>query len=316
MQTLFHKVGKSLTFGLAFALLSSATAPPPGNDAAGAQQGASWEQGRSAAWELAQQSKLSSAIAALRPQRPSVVDAYVVAIGLDSDEVFEREATQAAKVLSRRYDAVGRTILLAADSVVAPNGSPAFLSAALAAVATKMNVDEDVLILYTTSHGGPDIGLAYRDRVNGYGLIAPRRLAALLTELKIKRRVVMISACYSGQFVETLASSDTAIVTAADNDRTSFGCAPGNDWTFFGDALINHHLRKPAKFETASRDAIALIGTWEFAEGLTASKPRLFIGENAKVWLALLEQRIPAGATTMVGRPAIGALDEKIATAP
>lgn len=316
MTTRFHKLGKAITLGFVFLALSSATTQIPGNDVAGAQQGASWEQGRSAAWELSQQKRLSAAIAGLKPQRPGVVDAYVVAIGLDSDDVFEREATQAAAVLSRRYDGVGRTILLAADSATAPNGSPAFLSTALAAVASKMNLKEDVLILYTTSHGGPDIGLAYRDGVHGYGLIAPKRMADLLNELKIERRVVMISACYSGQFVEALASPDTAIVTAADNDRTSFGCAPGNDWTFFGDALINHHLRKPVKFETASQEAISLIGTWEFAKGLTASKPRLFIGEKAKVWLALLERRIPAGATAMVGKPAIKALDDEIAAVP
>ncbi len=316
MTTGFHKVGKVAALASAFLCLSSATSQAPGNDVAGAQQGASWEQGRSAAWELSQKRRLSAALATLKPQRPGVVDAYVVVIGLDSDEVFEREATQAAKVLARRYDAVGRTILLAADSASAPNGSPAFLSIALAAVAAKMNLKEDALVLYTTSHGGADVGLAYRDRVNGYGLIAPKRMAELLSELKVERRLVMISACYSGQFVDALASPDTAIVTAADNDRTSFGCAPGNDWTFFGDALINHQLRKPQKFEAASNEAITLIGTWEFSQGLTPSKPRLFIGDKAKVWLGLLEQRIPLAATAKVGRPAIDEIAEAAAVVP
>ena len=316
MTSRFHKFGQAATLTAAFLLLSSATAPTPSNDIAGAQRGASWEQGRSAAWELSQQRKLNIALATLKPQRPGVVDAYVVVIGLDSDEVFEREATQTAKVLSRRYDGVGRTILLATDSATAPNGSPAFLSTALAAVAAKMDLKEDALILYTTSHGGPDIGLAYRDRVNGYGLIAPKRMADLLSELKIERRLVMISACYSGQFVDALATPDTAIVTAADNDRTSFGCAPGNDWTFFGDALINHHLRQPQKFEAASQAAIALIGTWEFSNGLTPSKPRLFVGEKAKAWLSLLEKRMPVVATAKVGRPAIEVLSDETAAAP
>ncbi len=316
MTSRFHKAGKAATLAITFLMLSSATAQPPGNDVAGAQKGASWEQGRSAAWELDQQRRLSVALATLKPQRPGVIDAYVVVIGLDSDEVFEREATQAAKVLARRYDAVGRTVLLAADSATAPNGSPAFLSTALAAVAAKMNLKEDALILYTTSHGGQDIGLAYRDHVFGYGLIAPKRMADLLSELKIERRVALISACYSGQFVDALASPDTAIMTAADNDRTSFGCSPGNDWTFFGDALINHQLRKPQKFAIASQEAMALISTWEFSQGLTPSKPRLFIGEKAKVWLGLLEQRIPAVATAKVGRPAINSLVEEAAVLP
>jgi hypothetical protein len=40
------------------------------------------EQNRSANWYLAQHKKLSDAINALQPQRPGVVDAYVLSIGL------------------------------------------------------------------------------------------------------------------------------------------------------------------------------------------------------------------------------------------
>jgi hypothetical protein len=295
-------VGASLCTSLC---VGAALAQSPGGDIEGANKGVSWEAGRSPAWDLAQSQKLVSALAALKPQRAGVVDAYVIVIGLDADPVFGRESAETAKVLARRYDAVGRTILLSAGSATAPNGSPPHLSAALAAVAAKMNLKEDALILYTTSHGAPGIGLAYRDGTSGYGMIAPGRLAELLADLKIERRLVMVSACYSGQFVTALATPASAIVTAADDDRTSFGCAPGNDWTFFGDALINHELRKAQPLEAAANAAITLISGWELSKGLTSSKPRLFIGEEAKAWLALLEKRMPAGTTAKVGRPSI-----------
>ncbi|MFM9852733.1 MAG: C13 family peptidase [Sphingomonadaceae bacterium] len=305
MQRTVKQLVVSSALVAASLLLGSATCQSNKSPEEGAGQGASWEQGRSATWELSQQKRLASALLSLKPQRPGVIDAYLVVVGLDADPVFGREAAEAAKVLARRYDAVGRTILLSAGSPTAPNGSPAFLAASLAAVAAKMNLKEDALVLYTTSHGGHDVGLAYRDGENGYGLIAPQRMAALLAELKIERRLVMISACYSGQFVGALAHPDTAIVTAADDDRTSFGCAPGNDWTYFGDALINNELRKRQPFEKAAAAATALISSWEFAEGLTPSKPRLFIGESARLWLAKLEARIPPGTTPKVGRPAL-----------
>ena len=48
---------------------------------------------------------MTRALATLQPQRKGVVDAYVVTVGLDSDPVFGREAREAGKVLSRRYDA-------------------------------------------------------------------------------------------------------------------------------------------------------------------------------------------------------------------
>src|SRR3546814_18008485 len=74
---------------------------------------------------------------------------------------------------------------------------------------------------------------------------------------------LLLSACHAGVFVPFLRSPDTAIVTAASADRTSFGCRAQNDWTFFGDALINHALRKPQPLMVAAEEARRLIRTEE-----------------------------------------------------
>jgi hypothetical protein len=274
-------------------------------DVANAQKGMSWDQGHTAKWHLDQQKKLAAAFAAIKPQRSGVIDAYVLSIGLDADPVFGREAIETAKVLTRRYDAAGRSVLLASGTTTAPDGSPPNLAAALAAIAERMDKAEDVLVLYATAHGAPGIGIVYKDGETSYGMVAPERLRGLLDEVGITRRLIIVSACYSGQFVDALAAPDTVVLTAADNDRTSFGCTPSNDWTYFGDALINHKLRTAAKLEPAANDAYKLISEWEFAEGLTSSKPRLFVGAAAKTWLATLEARIPAGDTPRVGRPSV-----------
>ncbi|MFX5684818.1 C13 family peptidase, partial [Acinetobacter baumannii] len=76
-----------------------------------------------------------------------------------------------------------------------------------------------------------------------------------LDGLGIKRRVVILSACFAGVFVPVLASDDTAVLTAASSDRTSFGCQADADWTFFGDALVNHALRKAQPLDAAAREA-------------------------------------------------------------
>ena len=192
-----------------------------------ADQGLAIERDRSAAWTLAEHRRLAVALAAVGPQRRGVVDAYVVAVALDSDPVFGREAREAAKVLSRRYDAAGRTLVLAgtdgrADSAL-PMGSPNAIAAALARVAERMDPDEDVLVLYTTSHGAP-YGIVYNDGDQGYGAVSPTRLWSMVSQLGIRNRLVLVSACHAGVFVPMLASDDTAIVTAASADRTSFGC--------------------------------------------------------------------------------------------
>lgn len=297
------KIWVAVCLHLAAAGAASAQISP--NEISGAQKGFAWEAGHSAAWHLAQHRKLAAAIATLRPQRPGIIDAYVIVIGLDSDPVFGREAAEAAKVLARRYDAVGRTILLASGVDNLPDGSPSHFAVSLAAIAAKMNTAEDAIIIYATAHGAPGIGVVYRDGEKSYGTIAPLRISALLDELGIKRRMTLISACYSGQFIGGLANRDSVIVTASDDDRTSFGCAPANDWTFFGDALINTALRKAMLFEPAAAEAFALINEWEVGKGLTSSKPRIFVGDQAKLWLAALEKRIPPGTTPKVGRPSV-----------
>ncbi len=281
----------------------------PSEIARAADVGTSIERARSAAWHLAEHRRLATALGRIGPGRKGVVEAFVLSVGLDSDPVFGREAREAGRVLARRYGASARTITLAGSDGSAPSrlamGSPANIAAALARIAELMG-PEDVLILYTTSHGAP-FGIVYNDGDAGFGMIGPARLARLLADAGIANRLLLISACYAGVFVPTLVTETTAIVTAAAADRTSFGCEADNDWTFFGDALVNHALRKPQPLATATTEATAMIGKWEVDAALTPSLPQTYVGSKAQLWLDRLERTLPL-ATTPVGKPATDAL--------
>lgn len=257
---------------------------------------------------LAQRRRLDAALSALQGQRRGTVDAYVISIALDSDPVFAREAREVGKVLSRRYNADGRTLVLAGpdgEDDGLPRGSITALMVALASLAEKMDPAEDVLVLYTTSHGMPQ-GLAYHYQDSGYGVLSPRLLKDTLTELGIEKRLLLLSACFSGVFVPELASEDTAIITASAANRTSFGCKPDNDWTFFGDALVNRAMRKPQGLVMAHREALLSIADWESRMRLPASLPQARIGNTAMAWLSALEARMPLTATDPVGKPSMG----------
>lgn len=288
------------------ALVSGST---PAEIGASLDLGPNLERGRSARSELAEHRRLSGALAALAPQRRGVVDAYVVAIGLDSDPVFGREAREAGKVLSRRFDAAGRTLVLAGGDgrggAALPRGSLHALSLSFARIAELMDPDEDVLVLYSTGHGAT-YGLTYHDGDEGYGVLTPARLAALLDELRMRNRLLILSACYSGIFLPALWSETTAVFTAASASRTSFGCAADNDWTFFGDAMVNRALRKPQPLAGASAEAARLVGEWESAKGVQPSYPQAAIGSRVDSWLKPLEARMPKTATQPVGKPAAG----------
>ena len=270
------------------------------------EAGPELQRGFSAAHIREQQRRLDSALTALQPHAPGTPDAYVVTIALDSDPVFAREAREAGRVLAARYGAQARTLVLAGPDGVrddAPHGSITALVLALSHIGSLMDSSEDVLVLYTTSHG-LDLGLAYHYGDSGYGVLSPARLKAALEEAGIRRRVLILSACYSGVFVPALASPDTAILTAAASTRTSFGCAAENDWTFFGDALINRALRQPVSLDEAARMAGRSVAEWEIKARFLASLPQVSIGADAKGWLPQIEANMPQFASAPVGRPA------------
>lgn len=254
-----------------------------------------------------QRRRLDSALATLQPQRPGTVDAYVVSIALDSDPVFAREARETGRVLASRYQGEGRTLTLAGPDGTRDDlakGSIESLLVSLAQIADLMDPSEDVLVLYTTSHGNK-LGLAYHYGDTGYGLLSPARLKSVLEELGIERRILILSACHSGVFVPALATRDTAILTASAAERNSFGCQPENDWTFFGDALINRQLRKPQSLKDAARAAALQIAGWETQKRLLASLPQSAFGAGVSEWLPALEARGPQVASEPVGRPAV-----------
>ena len=281
---------------LALILTASAATPQIHQPPAGAPFGPQEEQ------------RLDTALRRLAPQRPGTVDAYVIAIALDSDPVFAREARAAGDDRQRRYDAVGRTLILAGSGGdsdrPSPSGSPASLVRAMARIAELMDESEDVLVLYSTSHGTP-LGLTWREGDRDMASITPKQMREWLDRHGIRNRLLILSACFSGIFVPGLQTSNSVIVTAAARDRISFGCFADNDWTFFGDAMINHALRKPQSLGAAYAEATALVSEWERRFEVTPSQPQIFLGAASAHWLAPLERRMPRSATEPVGRPAV-----------
>jgi hypothetical protein len=256
--------------------------------------------------QLSDHRRITAALAALKPQRRGVVDAYVLVVALDADPVFGREAREAGRVLARRFDAAGRTLVLAGDEgadKAAAAGSPHHLALGLARAAELMDRDEDVLVLYSTGHGTANRGLNYKDMSRGVGLITPLRFAQLLDPLGFRNRLIVLQACYSGQFIPVLEAPRTVVATAAAEDRSSFGCTPGNDWTFFGHALVNRAMRKPASFAEQFNQAAELIAGWEAKSAMVPSNPQIRVGSEAGQWLSALDARSSKAVTAPVGRP-------------
>lgn len=248
--------------------------------------------------EARQKDLIDQALAGLQPQRPGVHDVYVMTAGLWSDHVFENEAAGAADILTERYGAKGRTLLLATNYAPTGRGLPAatpeHLVAAFARIGAQMDKDEDIFVLFMTSHGGPNSGIALRDRERMDYTMSPDNLRGALDKAGIKKRVLILAACYSGQFVPAFRDDpNTILLTAASKDRPSFGCQPERDWTYFGDALFNRALRAGGGLVPAFQRARKQIAQWEAADGSQPSDPQIYVGAEAAKLLGEVEQNFP-----------------------
>jgi hypothetical protein len=128
----------------------------------------------------------------------------------------------------------------------------------------------------------------------------------MLSSLGIRNRLLILQACVAGQFMPVLKSPTTIVVTAAAADRSSFGCQAGNDWTFFGDALINHAFRQPLPLDVQLQRASALIAAAERHQRLTPSNPQVSTGSDTAKWLSRLEEREPKSTSEPVGQSVLG----------
>ena len=157
-----------------------------------------------------------------------------------------------------------------------------------------MDRDEDILFLYLTSHGSHDHHLSTQLWPLELQDIDPAMLKRALDKSGITWRVVVVSACYSGGFIEPLKDGNTMIMTASDAENTSFGCSDDSDFTWFGKALFVEELRGTFSFPIAFKQAAASIVKREKNEGEDTSNPQMYLGANIRQRLPLLEARLKA----------------------
>lgn len=244
----------------------------------------------------AQNRLLQASAARLAPQRPGVEDLFFVgAAGYADEDVFLNEASLAAEMIRTRYDADGHVVLLSNNPRTVrtlPLASATSLRQSLLAVAKTMDVEEDVLFLFLTTHGGEDHSLAMRFWPLQLEDITPATLRAMLDEAGIKWRVIVVSACYAGGFIAPLKDERTMLMTAADANNKSFGCGADSELTYFGKAYFDEALRETHSFSAAFVKAKATIGEWEKANQYEPSNPDIHVGEEIRLKLDRIARRM------------------------
>ena len=255
-----------------------------------------WQAATREAVLYAQPRLLDAALARVEAGKPGVAELFFLGVaGYGEQDVFQREVTAVARQFDARFQTAGRGILLInnpASVLERPVASVTALRQSLKVIGKRMN-PEDVLFLFMTSHGSDkhrfDLSLwPFR-----FDDLTPQVLRQMLDEAGIRYRVVLVSACYSGGFVQPLSSPDTLVITAARADRNSHGCSHEAEWTFFGKAYFDEALMQTASFTEAFNLARGKVAEREKAEGLEASEPQMAAGQGIQRALQVLEKRHP-----------------------
>ncbi len=241
---------------------------------------------------LRQGSLLSEALDAV-PASTSAAELYTLTLGGDGQQsVFLREVDYVNKLLSERFAARGQLSLVNHRDHFTdrPLATRENLSRAIHRLAEQSG-PEDLVFIYLTSHGSADHQLVLTQPRLALEDLPAADLATLLEPLAERNKIVVISACYSGGFIEPLKSSNTAIITAARADRVSFGCSEESDFTYFGRALFAEALQENRDIVQAFTLAQARVAEREQADHYQASEPQIWAPERVvEHWRSLTSQ--------------------------
>lgn len=182
------------------------------------------------------------------------------------------------------------------DATLRPDvAHPTTATAAVEAITATTQRATRGCLIYFTSHGAPEGMVFGPDRI-----ISPTMMAQLVRNWCPDRpTVLVVSACYSGIFVDGLAAPNRMIITAARRDRTSFGCGAEATYPYF-DGCIIETLPTASDFIALANATRACVKRREQAEDLTpGSEPQVSIGANMQFLAPTLRftpQAPPGGA--------------------
>ncbi len=235
-------------------------------------------------------SRLQSVLSSLAPQRPGVRDVYLLVVGGDGTEgVFAREVDWVAERLGSVFDLKRRHVkLVNGGSDDLPLATRTSVREALEALDALMDPNEDLLMVHLVSHGSREGALLLDDHNLTLNDLSVADGKQWFNALKARHQWLVVSACYSGQWVEALASPRRVIFASAASDRTSFGCGDDSDRTWFSKALYGEDMAAgiddPAAWFAATSVKVTGMEEEQGIDGEEHSMPQQAVGEAFVRW--------------------------------
>jgi hypothetical protein len=211
------------------------------------------------------------------PAAPAGNWQVVLAAGDDAEPVFDN----ATREMGRRLTAAGVPAsnihrLSASGAELEAGAEPATADTLLRRIEELPARPGDRCLIFLTSHGehGGGVWLARSNRA-----LSPDELARALSRgCAAVPTIVIVSACYSGDFATgKMAKPNRIILTAARGDRPSFGCQVRRTYNFFDECLLGV-LPQSTTWRSVSDGTDRCVRRMEHALGALPSEPQAYFG--------------------------------------
>lgn len=236
---------------------------------------------------------LQQALDRIDPSIPGKSDWYFMGVaGFSDQNVFRSEINKVRELFDVRFGTSGHSLALINNNYTwldEPIATKTSILRGLKTIGQQMNADEDVLFITLSSHGDENI-IQLANPPLAMDNLDATWLREALDASGIRWRVIVVSACYSGSFIDELASPTTVIITASAADKMSFGCTNSAEMTYFGQAFFAESLRENTSFSDAFKDAAYRVQERELYMGFEPSEPQMVIGSLMETALPAFEQ--------------------------
>lgn len=236
---------------------------------------------------------LQEALDRLDPSVAGKSDWYFMGVaGFSDQNVFRSEINKVRELFDVRFGTSGHSLALINNTYTwldEPIATKTSILRGLKRIGQQMNADEDVLFMTLSSHGDQDF-IHLSNPPLAMDNLDATWLREALDASGIRWRVIVVSACYSGSFIDELASPTTVVITASAADKMSFGCTNTAEMTYFGQAFFAESLRENTSFSAAFKDAAYRVQERELYMGFEPSEPQMVIGSLMETALPAFEQ--------------------------
>jgi len=184
----------------------------------------------------------------LEDERPGISDLYFVGFAPDARRPgFVADVVAAQRTMDERWHTKGRSVVLVNSPLTVaerPFATITNLREVLLQIGDLIDADDDVVMVYLTGSSTRNHALAAVNPPLELVGLSPQGLKQLLDAAGIRWRIVVVSTCYAGAWVDALQDDETAVIASSGSDVRGSDCGGGVAASSFGEAFFTEAMRR------------------------------------------------------------------------